>query len=509
MANDRVVVDFVADMERFTPRVKDAPKQVRDSAAKINAEMNKIGEGGAGGIKGLSAAFGRGSAFAMLASGGAVIGLEMTLRKAGELATTLGELSYKARDGAVAWQDWADGIAKSIPVLGTAWLTGGKIGTMIDVLRGKMVTADQERADKASAGLSAMHGAMMERGATAGLSGSALAVAKENLQYEKRKDIIAATSAEVARLAALSDEAAHVESWRLYGEVLVARQEAELDHAAALEQIADDETATRRKALDEILGAFDQESQALLFSRDAMEVEKLARAGASQEDIRAAMIKRQLADATKTAAERAKEAATAIEAEDAAQRKRTAGMLSALGKEVGEYGLTSRQKQARAVFFSGAGFGEKAAGLGAVGWMAGQDEATEASKKAQDEATKSMERAKWITESMRTPSERYADTMKELNGLLGSGALAQESFARATAAARKELEGEGAAAGAIGSFEGIADTWKRIAGAGMREKAGDLASESTVKDGVKHQANAVDVLKRIESKLGGVAVLGP
>ena len=68
-----------------------------------------------------------------------------------------------------------------------------------------------------------------------------------------------------------------------------------------------------------------------------------------------------------------------------------------------------------------------------------QAEALMEQKKALEAQQKAMERGKQITEQMRTPSEIYADTIKELDDLLKRGAITQETFTRAMAKAKEDL----------------------------------------------------------------------
>jgi hypothetical protein len=477
-----VVVDFVADMERFSPQVKDAPKQVRDSAAKINTELDKIGGGEKGGLRGLASMFGRGSELGLLAKtmlgGGALMAVGLFAREVENLVNKFSDLIVASRDSALSVGEWTKAIGKEVPIVGGL---ATSISDFISATRGKMVSGDEKRIADTYKSLAGLGGTLDEKRRLAGKSGLALAIEKENTAYEGQVAVLNAASLQALKLRKLKDANAQAEAGNIQNLVKLVGHQVEAEHKAAPARI-------RGAAIAAITEPLDKEYHALIFTRDALLAESLAQAGASQEDIRAALVKRQLADATKTAAERATEAAAAIEKEDEAQRKHVATMLSALGKEAGEYGMTGRQKQLREIFFSGAGFYEKAAGMGAIGWMA-----------AQDKAAKAMERAKAITESMRTPAEKYADTLRELNELLAQNADFQEAYTRAVAAARKELEGEGrAAAGAIGGFEGVADTWKRIAGAGMREtsKLEYVAREETAKRQLQTQEKMLTALEK-------------
>ena len=69
-----------------------------------------------------------------------------------------------------------------------------------------------------------------------------------------------------------------------------------------------------------------------------------------------------------------------------------------------------------------------------------QAEALMEQKKALEEQQKAMERGKQITEQMRMPSEIYSDTIRELDDLLKRGAITQETFRRAMAKAKEDLE---------------------------------------------------------------------
>lgn len=65
-----------------------------------------------------------------------------------------------------------------------------------------------------------------------------------------------------------------------------------------------------------------------------------------------------------------------------------------------------------------------------------EKKATEAGR----EADRLRQEGKTITESVRTAAEQYADTLANLNRLLEAGAISQETYARAVARAREQLE---------------------------------------------------------------------
>ena len=103
-----------------------------------------------------------------------------------------------------------------------------------------------------------------------------------------------------------------------------------------------------------------------------------------------------------------------------------------------------------------------------------------------------MEEGRRLAEQMRTPHEKYADTIKRLNELLSGGAITQETFGRALADAQDKLASApaqsvdvsgpsiGSVETALGDFNfGINDKSLRVAEKALtaEEKQGELLED--------------------------------
>jgi len=69
-----------------------------------------------------------------------------------------------------------------------------------------------------------------------------------------------------------------------------------------------------------------------------------------------------------------------------------------------------------------------------------QTEAEEANKKAQEDINALMSEGASLTESLRTPTEEYADTIQRLNELLDAGAISADTYYRAQGEAKEAFD---------------------------------------------------------------------
>ncbi|ALK08999.1 phage tail tape measure C-terminal domain-containing protein [Blastochloris viridis] len=220
---------------------------------------------------------------------------------------------------------------------------------------------------------------------------------RQLLEAQKQLDDARAT----ARQTGLDVDRALAESWqrevdRLSGRVdsLIAQGRAEVeavDTARAGAQAAQDER--RRDTLKGIVAEIDKAGQAY----DSLP-EKIARARAEEEHRRETIRATLLPDGSNRAE---------IDAALAASRDLEQQRIAALEKSASK-----------------------------------TDEAREAERRRKE----ILREVKKVTEEIWTPAEKYAATIEKLNGLLASGAIDQETYARAVSHAREEMEkGEKAA----------------------------------------------------------------
>jgi|694.fasta_scaffold00746_33 hypothetical protein len=82
--------------------------------------------------------------------------------------------------------------------------------------------------------------------------------------------------------------------------------------------------------------------------------------------------------------------------------------------------------------------------------------ALDAADPAMQELNRAMEDGKAITQAMLTPTEKYEEEIKKLDGLLAKNAISEETHARATKKAKDELDKAGPAAKSVGdAFGGL------------------------------------------------------
>ena len=115
-------------------------------------------------------------------------------------------------------------------------------------------------------------------------------------------------------------------------------------------------------------------------------------------------------------------------------------------------------------------------------------------------------RGKQLSESLRTPMEEYSAALREANDLLQAGAITEETYSRAVAKAREELEAKGKEA------DRTADKLRRMNDAAKATPTAIIAGTQAAQSALANRANAemarqTAILERIDQKLANAPVI--
>jgi len=105
-----------------------------------------------------------------------------------------------------------------------------------------------------------------------------------------------------------------------------------------------------------------------------------------------------------------------------------------------------------------------------------------------------MKKGESLMQSLRTPSEKYADDIKDIQELLGAGAITQETFTRAMAKAKEDME-----KGITVEVEGVVQGMDSAMG---KFNVGVDLQTNLAKTGISKQDEQIDWLKKISESIG-------